>query len=509
MNPIEEALEKTGPARSQRLVKVLTKLLKISPEAARQRLSRARAPIERYPRKLLPKREVFFYLENQYNTELYWQNLLRDLREAGAVYAFAIDGLTARGGIVPVDEFPVVSGAPIALKKQIPSENVARELLYLGAMEVTEIASIGRCFRLDFPAVEPPKKPNHIKARRLTEGVMLDGLRGWLRNNGIGSYDKIAIRGEEQPLKVGQFKWDLTGPSYLLPVRHTKKTKTQNGFIVADVFAESRLDTHQIQYFIRKVQTYQRTSNSGSLFPILMAESFTPAAITEGHKAGLMLTTPKNLFGQSVAKALANLTEILIRAASSVTVNDDNLYELLDKLSEIEGSAGNMRGILFELIAAYIAEREFGGSILHLGKTYTHRETGKSTDLDVVCITRQNKIYIIECKGKTPGGTVSLEEVKDWLRKLPIMQDFVANRDDLREYDQTYEFWTTGTFEANALNKLKDEQRLRTKKTITWKDGNDICKVAAKLRLKTIVDALNQHFLKHPVVRQIKMRKHI
>ena len=504
MNPIEEALEKTGPARSQRLVKILTKLLKISPEAARQRLSRAHAPIERYPRKLLPKREVFFYLKNQYNTELYWQNLLRDLREAGAVYAFAIDGLTARGGIVPVDEFPVVSGAPIALKKQVPSDNVARELLYLGAMEVTEITSIGRCFKLDFPAVEPPKKPNHIKARRLTEGVMLDGLREWLRNNGIGSYDKIAIRGEGQLLEVGQFKWDLTGPSYLLPVRHIKKTKTQNGFVVADVFAESRLDTHQIQYFIRKVQTYQRASNSGPLFPILMAESFTPAAITEGHKAGLMLTTPKNLFGQSVANALANLTEILIRVASSVTVNDDNLYELLDKLSEIEGSAGNMRGILFELIAAYIAERAFGGSILHLGKTYAHRETGKNTDLDVVCVTKQNKIHVIECKGKTPGGTVSLEEVKGWLGKLPIMQDFVANREDLREYDQTYELWTTGTFEANALKKLKTEQKRRTKKIIAWKNGNDICRTAAKLRLKTIVDALNQHFLKHPIARQVR-----
>ena len=41
---------------------------------------------------------------------------------------------------------------------------------------------------------------------------------------------------------------------------------------------------------------YQKTSNSGILFPILLAESFTGNAISVGHAAGLMLTTPKNLF---------------------------------------------------------------------------------------------------------------------------------------------------------------------------------------------------------------------
>ena len=195
---------------------------------------------------------------------------------------------------------------------------------------------------------------------------------------------------------------------------------------------------------------------------------------------------------------------MLIKVTSSAIVDDNKLYELLDKLSEIEGKAGNMRGILFEFIVAYVAEREYSGDICHLRRAHTHHKTGKSTDLDVVCVTKQNKIYVIECKAKIPGGTVSLEDVKAWLRKLPIMQDFVANRDDLREHDQAYEFWTTGTFEANALSKLKTEQKLRTKKTIVWKDGDDIRRVASRLGLKTIVDALNEHFLKHPVARQVK-----
>ena len=377
MNLIEKTLAEVGPARAGRLATILTQSLKISSEAARQRLSRARTPVERYPGLLLPRSEAFFYLRSQRNSELYWSNLVRDLRETGSIYACAIDGLAARGGIVPVDEFAVVSGAPIALKKQVSSARVAKQLVDLGVMEEEEIDGFGRCFVANPSAVIQPLATSHIRARRLTEGVVLDGLRQWARKNGIGSYDKITVRGEGQPLKVGQFKWDLTGPSYLLPVR---RANAKNGFVVADVFAEGRLDVAHIQYFARKVKIYQETSNSGALFPILMAESFTGDAMTEGHKVGLMLTTPENLFGRHVAIALADLVQTLKNAAAIVAVDGERLCKLLDQLSGIEGRAGNMQGILFELIVAYIAKRSIGGSI-DFGVLHTHRKNGKKADL--------------------------------------------------------------------------------------------------------------------------------
>ena len=171
-------------------------------------------------------------------------------------------------------------------------------------------------------------------------------------------------------------------------------------------------------------------------------------------------------------------------------------YKLLDQLSEIEGRAGNMRGILFELITAYIAKHLIDGSI-NCGVLHTHRETGEKADLDVVCVG-QNRVHVIECKGKIPGGTVSLKEVKHWLGRLPIMQDYVACHDHLRECNQTYEFWTTGAFEVEALDKLESERVLRTKHPIDWKDGEAIRKITANLKLKTISNALDQHFVKHP-----------
>ena len=442
----------------------------------------------------MPKGEAFFYLRDQRNTERFWNNLVRDLRETGAVYGCAIDGLKARGGIVPVDEFAVVSGAPLALKKQVSSGWTAWQLVDLGVMTKAVVDGFGYCFAANRGAIIEPLQPSHIKARRLAEAVMLDGLRQWAWKNGIGTRDTIAIRGENHPLLVGQFKWDMTGPCYLLPLRRERFT---HGFVVADVFADTELNAYQIRYFVRKAQMYQKTSNSGPLFPILMAESYTRDALTEGHRAGLLLTTPRHLFGRTVARALVELVSTLKRIAGYASSDIRAISGLLGRLTEIEGRAGNMRGILFELMVASIASNAWGGRV-HIGLRHTHHEDGRSAELDVVC-ERARDVHVIECKGKIPGGTVSLGEVEDWMRKLPIMRDYVETRGDLRNHRQIYEFWTTGTFEKDALEKLQFEKARRTKRPINWQEGKTVRQEVQSLGLTAIGEALDQHFLQHPL----------
>jgi len=489
MNSIVTALAKDGPARSSHLVAALTESLGISAGAARQRLSRARDPVERLSG-LLPKREVFLYLKQQRNTQVYWTNLLRDLRETGSVYACAIDGLRARGGIVPVDEFPVVSGAPIQLKKQVSVTSAISKLISLGVMADEELRGLGRCYVAQAAAVMAPLEETHIKARRLAESVILDGLRDWVWRNGISSRDTITVRGDGAPCRVGQFKWDLTGPCYLLPLRRGHR---EHGFVVADVFTEDVLDVHCIRYFIRKVEIYQKTANSGALFPIIMADAFTGEALTEGHRAGLMLATHESLFGRHTAIAITNLMETLRKVAANVEIDSDALSALLDQLSEIEGRAGNMRGLMFELITAFLATRKYGGRI-DLRVRHTHRGSGKKVEIDVLCEGINNAVYTIECKGKIPGGTVSLSEVEHWLGKLPIVADYVASRPSLREHDQTHAFWTTGSFEPDAIERLKHERKRRTKRPIDWKDGHAVRAISSHLKLKSIANALRVHF---------------
>lgn len=45
--------------------------------------------------------------------------------------------------------------------------------------------------------------------------------------------------------------------------------------------------------------------------------------------------------------------------------------------------------------------------------------TGKVADIDILKFTNQRADSVaIECKGKEPGGTLSLEEAQDWIRRL-------------------------------------------------------------------------------------------
>ncbi len=494
MPSIIEALSRIGPTRSSKLVKYLAGAEGITPVAARKRLSRANIPVARHSRDCLPKREAFFYLQGQFWSERYWCNLLRDLRETGSIYACAIDGLAARGGIVSKAEFPIVSGAPLALKNQVTTRLVAQRLIRLGFIFEKDLDKFGSCFTTNPQALPPPISVKQARVRRLTEKIILDGLRKWIGNNGIGSYDSIEIRGDRYPLEVGQYLWDLTAPSYLHAVKRNSK---KNGFVVADVFCGGQLNKHSIRYFVRKVQTCQKASQNCTLFPIIMADEFTTDAFTAGHRNGLMLTTPENLFGRTIARALGGLVETLNTAATNTAVDFHRLCHLIEKLSEIEGRAGNLRGILFELIVAEIARRKYGGKTA-IGIVHAEPENGNQVEMDVVCETDRNEIRVIECRGKSPSSEVKRDEVQCWLRKLGTMRNYVASQEHLRERRQLYEFWTSSEFEGDALRLLEFEKEKRTKYPIKWKNGRAVRRASTKLRLTAIGKALDEHFVRHP-----------
>ena len=493
MNAIYDFLSEHGPARSGRISDHLIDALAIDASAARKRVSRARSDIRRFPHSLLPRREAFLYREEDRNSERFWTNFQRDLRETGSIFGYAIDGLAARGGVVRQDEFTVISGAPKQLKRQVGAERLASILVDSGVMALKDLPELGPSYVANPYALIEPDPVETIRARQLAESVVLDGVREWTRRNGLASYDKIAIRGEKHDRMVGQFKWDLTGPSYLMPLR---RAQTQNGFFVADVFADLRLDAPNIRFFIRKAQLYRASFKGGDILPMLVADSFTGEAMTAGHAAGVILATPDSLFGRTVGNSIRTLTETLKNAAAIASSNPDKLIKLVDQLSEIDGAANNMRGILFELISAYIAKKE--GDAIELAKVA--RENGKSADIDILAI-RPGQVRTVECKGREPGGIVELAEVEAWLAHLPLFRTYLAERDHLRERAQSFELWTSGEFSAEALKKLHAEQKKRIKRPIVWKDGKALRRLAGDLKEKAIGKALDEHFLKHPLAK--------
>ena len=71
----------------------------------------------------------------------------------------------------------------------------------------------------------------------------------------------------------------------------------------------------------------------------------------------------------------------------------------------------------------------------------------------------------------------------------------------MREFNETYAIWTSGTFEADAVAKLTFEKARRTKRPIAWRDGNAVRQIATRHKLKIIGDALNEHFVQHPLTK--------
>jgi hypothetical protein len=93
MDDLERFLTTNGPSRSSLVGEYLVQQSGMTPEAARQRLSRAANPIVRFPIPLLPKREAFMYHLRDRNTGRFWDNFHRDLRETNSVYGAALDGV--------------------------------------------------------------------------------------------------------------------------------------------------------------------------------------------------------------------------------------------------------------------------------------------------------------------------------------------------------------------------------------------------------------------------------
>jgi hypothetical protein len=498
MDPLTHLLTKHGPRRSSRLSEMLQAEFGATPEAARKRLSRAKPPVRSFPFSLLPKREAFIYLEDDRGTERYWTNFHDALREADSVYGAAIDGVIARGGIVSADEFPVISGAPNQQRKHVPASMVLDRLCQAGFLRTRHIIDLGDVVELAREEIGHVDRAGY-PLRQAVEGVILDGVREWARKLGLASYNSIAIRGENHPRLIGPYKWDLTGPSYLLPLREGKDSPHGQGFLAADAFAGEMLDPHQIRYIIRKAAGLRATTRVGRVLPLIIAHGFTGEALTAGHKAGLVMATPASLFGKRVGRALLDLLATLSKAADVVAANPDRLAGMIEDLSDIEGAAGNLRGILFELMVAYLV-RQDGGSI-DMGRKAYDPETGDEADIDILLVKGKDRCVAYECKGKNPDGRVTLEEVEDWLRRLPTFRKYIRNGRSLSEAHIVFELWTSGDFEPDALAKLQHEKRVRARTPIDWKNGEQVREFSKGLKETRVTRAFDEHFFKHPVTR--------
>jgi hypothetical protein len=417
-----------------------------------------------------------------------------------SAYGLAVHSLAARGGIVPRQYFDIISGSPTRLKRHISSDRILEGLERVSMVTLGNSPAVGDCVWLRPSLSETDVSCGALKAQLTTDDIFLNGLADWLKKLGLVSYHKVAFRSGTYRPTFGQFGWDLTAPSYIHPlVRHGANQQPSPGFLVVDILLQSQVTHHQVGYFINKCQVMRSQQRTRPFMSILIAEGFTDTAFKVGKANGVLFTTPQLLFGRDVAVGLRMLTKTLVNAAAVAAQRPEVIADLFGKLARIEGAAQNLRGALFELIVGHcVKERE--GNTIDIGIQVTDPVSGECAEVDVLRVKGKQEVCAYECRGHAPDVIVDNDTIKDWLeRRIPRIRGWVVGERRFSGCKLLFEFWTTGTFAPEAIERLTQASQGTKKYAVAWKDGPAVFDYVRSIRSKRLVDVMKEQYMRHPL----------
>jgi hypothetical protein len=494
---IENFLETYGPSLSSEVSDYLTKTMKISPAAARKRVSRVAGEVKRLAYVTFPRRARFMYLRQQFGSPSYWKKLTHALLQTNTAYGHAISALRQREGLIPEAHFAIACGAPVKQARHLPPETIFKRLSEAGLLEKIEVPSLGNCISL----VQAPGHYDFIatavRARLITEEFLLTAIRDWVRKLGIVSYDKVATRkGEALPM-VGTFAWDLTAPSYLgFMVKPSKQGNLKPGFVASDIYLGRTLDADGARPFINKCKSLRRLRNVGACMQIFVADNYSDEAFRLMKENGIIPATPRNLFGHEVAEGLIELTSVL-RNAASTAIAPEKFDTLFKKLGRIEGAATQLRGTLFEFLVADVARKTLSPNV-KLNRIFKSADN-KKAEADVIAVKDDVSVTFIECKGYSPYAELPDDMMQRWLHhNIPIFYKAARAHPDWQRLNVHFEFWATAALSSSALTMFDAAQKVIKERRYTMKLllAPQILKICESTNDHGLVTAFRKHFMK-------------
>src|SRR5882672_3031588 len=497
---ITDILKREGPCLSSTVVRILVNEHRLSPEASRQRVKRRPSEIRSLDRLPFPRNAKFLYLQSDYGAPAFWKGLTQALEESSPAYAAALAALTERGGILPRNHFAIASGAPVAQQGHMSSQTILYRLIEAKLLEEFDVPGIGVCIGYARNDVAHfALQIEQMKARLIVETIMLEAVKKWARNLGLGSFNKFMVRDEGELPRVGTFAWDLTAPSYIAPLRGKSNTGKPNpGFLACDMLLGRVITEAGIQPFLRKCTTLQSLKKIGRCLYIFVANGYSPKALNAARRAGILPASPESLFGSEVAEAFVELTKILTGAANAA-VDPEKFDWLFKKLGKIEGVALSLRGVLFEFVVGDLVRKLWGAQVQ---LNYKVREGGvEVAEVDVLAVLSNRCIHFIECKGQAPHQTVNDDEVKTWLTKrVPVVREHALKHPEWKHLKMHFELSTSGKLSDEAVTLIKEAQQgiSPNKYAVHHRSGVDINDLANELKDETLKRVIRTHFLEHP-----------
>jgi len=249
---------------------------------------------------------------------------------------------------------------------------------------------------------------------------------------------------------------------------------------------------------VRKCETLRRLERV-TCVQMFVAERLTADARDLLKRHGIIAATTKSLFGKEFQQALAELRIFFRSIISSSHIDIDKLDQLLSKFSDIEGASLQIRGTLFEFLAAKIARYEFRSETIFMNRIYQNpQDSSQRAEADLTIERGDAGLVFVECKGTAPYSKVDEEEFTKWLQvRVPRIYATTRARPEWSKRKIVFEFWATAPLTADSqalfdqasatLNKNRYDIRVRL--------GPELSSLCASMADESVIRAFEKHFI--------------
>lgn len=480
MTQIETILRKQGPMLSGELAAILMKNGAPSIDAARKQIQRTRLPVRKI-RGFFTDNQSFLYLEEQYQKEIYFDGLKHSFSIAAKRFHTIVSLLEYHHGFLQESHAPAYSFSPV--KNLIGHKlfsGVMRDLLNLNVVSWEEPMYRLNTHLLDTAVVNMTK----YKAIETAKNFVLAQFTSWARSIGLVSFNTAQYYSE-----FSKFQWAFTSPSYIKSLTKYRKEKLTPAFVLADILIGKDAGEQDVAFFIEKVLIVTAQRNSAHILPFLIVESVTAEALKKLKENGIIVAFVNKLFGNEYQHLLQALINTITNAGAILKKNPDDYLNLIQKINKlVDGKTNNLRGDLFELAVGYYHSRQCQS--LDIGKVI--RLEGRPKELDVFAIYH-DRIVVSECKGyKT---LLDRSVVEEWVTaKLPFVRDWVLEQTPYEGKHLVFQLWSTGGFDADALEYLQAVSSKTKKYRIEFFNQEQIKLKARETNSKKFTEILQQYY---------------
>lgn len=450
-------LDDIGPSLSSKVVETLVSRYGLSKAAAQKRIERARTGEEILALEAIrfPHNEQLLFLSKHKKSKEFTSQLIKVLGKSGSAYRYPIIGLMAKGGATTAEDFPVVSGYPASKpprSRDLYSDSVLYNLLQAGLLE-RDRGNI-RINKELFNSVSNAR----IHARALTERLCLEALKDILSLQGLTSWDKANIRNRDNPPQFGYYRWDFVAPTYLRPIA----SKGLPGFFVADITLGRSLTSAEVTYFIHKCNQVRGIKTHRPFVGMLISTWFEKDALLAGRSAGLIFTTPNNLFGAHFSSALDSIVQALEQKQSFIESKPNFLEECMKSIgsySHLAAAFDSVKEMLFRLTVGYTIYRNPSSTLQF------DCQINDEITVDIL-VTGQKEIIAIWCKVESE---ISQERLNEWFKTQvePASEIFV-------ETEQKTKFIYCTSAESTMKDKLFLDELNGFQQAVEIQDVQDI-----------------------------------